>query len=314
MNKKQLLSIAMLISVVGINAHDLKKDPFPGLTRRIAANEAADKALFDARAAFDATLKGSGVAPSAGVNARTAQMAADARAAAIAEKATGNVDETGMFTNAWNGVKAFPGLAYTTVRTNSENVYKFAKENPTTSAIRGGAVLGAGYVVYRQAGNVWNKIKENPKTVAALVAAGALGYYKGDAALTAVKGLAGKLPEVSTPGFVNTGLGYVKGAGSTALDSVTSNPYTSAAYAAFGAQQVADYVGLAGSEEETATEIVPNQHAGLFVMENKAVVCTQELSQGDLAHKLQEFRAWSIEQGKNDIFIGIIDAAITQAS
>lgn len=287
MNKKQLLSIAMLISVVGINAHDLKKDPFSALTRCIAQQ----------RAPYEASLKGSGVAPSAGVNARTFQDAADAKAAEIANKGAGNVDETGIFTNAWNGVKAFPGIAYSAVKTRGGDVYGFVKENPTTSAVRGGAVLSAGYVVSRQAGNVWNKIKENPKTVASLLAAGLLGYYKGDVALAAAKSAYSYVPATpesvtslantvysyvpsmpATPDFVNTAISYVPATpdfAKTAANVVISNPYTSAAYVAGIAQGVVDYVGLAGSdEEETATEIGTDAHRDMLRLNTNELIQT----------------------------------------
>ena len=337
MNKKQLLSITMLLSVVSLSA---------------------------------------GI-PSGGLNA---VIPAEGYAAAKALKAEKLVAKSGMFSNAWsatkngtqyswdtvksvpgmislgagktwNGIKATPGMT----KTAASDVIEFAKVNPTTSAVRTGALAGAGYVVYRQAGNVTAWVKENPKKAATLVALAGLGYYKGDIALDAAKSALSKVstPEfvntaisyvparpgfVNTglgyvtgtgstvasylptrPDFVNTGLGYVTGAGSTVVGSVTNNPYTAAAYAATAAQGVSDYVGL-GSDDETATETATEtvtiaENRDLFTLTKTRIqILSNSLSNDELIVKLQETRNWVLASPARARFLGHIDAEIAKLS
>ena len=335
MNKKQLLSITMLLSVVSLNAGM----PLGGTDKY--------HALEKAKAVDELQNTVSSLRTDLNSLINNKEAVAELQALSDAEQAA----KVGMFGNAWtaakngaqyswdtvkaapfiawNGVKATPGA----IQTGTSDAYTFAKANPTTTAVRTGAIAGAGYVVYRQAGNVAAWVKENPKKAATLVALAGLGYYKGDVALDAAKSA---LSKVSTPkfvntaisyvptrpdfvntglgyvtgagstvasylptrpDFVNTGLGYVTGAGSTVVGSVTNNPYTAAAYAATAAQGVSDYVGL-GSEEETATEtetvIVAKKRGDVLNVTAGTFKSTgEDLSKADKIEAIMQTLAWA---------------------
>lgn len=346
MNKKQLLSIAMLLSVAGMQA--MTMDEFIAEGARVDAQVAADKAKYGKF--FTGLAKRHS---QASVNVAATQTPVE-------------VATPGMFSQAWTATKNGAGYAWETakvapfvvynsaksgavktwetaktvpavVKNGASNVYTFAKANPTTFGVRTGAVAGAGYVAYRNAGKVWNKIKENPKTTAALVAAGVLGYYKGDVALAAAKAAFAKLPATpesvtnaasivasyvpSTPEFAKTATStvasYVPATpefAKTAAKVIASNPYTSAAYVAAGAQGIADYVGLAGSQEddETATEVVTcERNKNLFTLKKSGVI-VQPAAQGtDIRIKLQETRNWCVANNAAQ-FIPAIDAKLAE--
>ncbi len=351
MNKKQLLSIAMLLSVTAMNAN-----PFiPAAASAFGALAGTIKTSSD-RADQIIKLKQDNENLVENCKQLASRIPASHMESATETVEFGRLGQAWAATKngagqAWNGVKAAPFVAYSGIKSGAgfvkagaSDLYTFAKANPTTFGVRTGAVAGAGYVVYRNAGKVWNKIKENPKTTAALVAAGVLGYYKGDVALAAAKTAFAKLPatpesvvnagntvysyvpSVSTPEFVKTSFAKLPATPefvTTAAEAVVNNPYTSAAYAAAGVQGITDYVGLAGSnddEDATETEMVDvttsARHGNLFSLNNqdgtvKLTDAVEGMSNFDQRVKLLELRNWVVDMNISQ-FVSAIDAKIAE--